>query len=178
MLCCLLKCQTIPLIDFPTKITKNIQFRNRFLFQYLKLKYEKMDESIFDSGIKYKIPSNKTRRNRSLFHGLKKNRRELIKKWFQRVQSHISHCEFEKLTEILLIDKFFCELNDEEIKSFQGTDTWTLNQLNEYFSCRNIHFECANEAPNGNDGNQFDDDQPFPFPAIEYEDVSIIEHLL
>lgn len=138
-----------------------------------------MFEATFDSCIKYKIPSKKIRHNRRLFHGLKKKRNELVNEWLNRVQDRANRCEFEKFSEILLIDKFFCELSDDdEIKSFQGTDTWTLNQLNEHFSCQSIHFECVNEDPDGSDGNQFNDDRPFAFSAIEYADVSIIEYLL
>lgn len=116
-----------------------------------------MFETIFDL-ISYKIPSNKIRNNRKVFYGMKKKRNEIAKIWFNRVQSRINCCEFAKLTEIILIDKFFCELSNNEIKSFQGTETWSLKQLNEYFFGQNDVNEC----------------QKSPLVAIKYEAVSTL----
>lgn len=132
-----------------------------------------MFEAIFDLSIKYKIPSNKIRRNRKLFCGLKKKHDELINAWFIRVQSRINRCEFEKFTEVLLIDKFFCELSDDEIKTFKTTDTWSLKQLNEYFSRKNINNECANLHTANNVEVHVDRRQRPPLQDVKNE-VSII----
>lgn len=132
-----------------------------------------MFEAIFDLSIKYKIPSNKIRRNRKLFCGLKKKHDELINVWFNRVQSRINRCEFAKFTEVLLIDKFFCELSDDEIKSFQGTETWSLKQLNEYFSSQNINIECADTHTANDDVGRT---QRLPLEVVKHEVVSIVSN--
>lgn len=105
-----------------------------------------MFEATFDL-ISYKIPSNEIRHNRKSFYGLKKKRNELAEIWFNRVQSRINDCEFAKLTDIVLLDKFFCELNNDEIKSFQCTEIWSLKQLNDYFFGQNDVNECQMVVP-------------------------------
>lgn len=128
-----------------------------------------MFEAIFDLSIKYKIPSNKIRHNRKIFCGLKKKRDELIDVWFKRVQNRINCCEFAKFAEVLLIDKFFCELSEDEIKSFQGTDTWSLKQLDEYFRSPNINTECTST----NDEN-VQQTQRLPLEVVKNEIVSTV----
>lgn len=136
-----------------------------------------MFEAIFDLSIKYKIPSLKVRYNRKIFCGLKKKRNELVNDWFNRVQDRINRCEFENISEVLLIDKFFCELNDDEIKPFLDTDTWSLNQLNEYFSSRNskiIDIERTNTHMANGENN--DQRPPSTSQTVKNEIVSTIGH--
>lgn len=128
-----------------------------------------MFEAIFDLSLKYKIPSNQIRRNRKVFYGLKKKRDELINLWFNRVQSHINGCEFGKLTEILFIDKFFCELSNDEINSFQATETWSLKQLKEYSVSQNVNTEYTNSQI-ANDKN-VDQRQKLLLEAVKNEVV-------
>lgn len=132
-----------------------------------------MIESIVDFD-PYKVPSNKIRQNRKVFYGLKKNRGERIKTWFNRVRSRVDCCAFAKLTEILLIDKFLCELGKEEIRSFQNTETWSLKQLNEYFSGRNA--DTGKKSHSKNNDNDVDQCQEFaPLETVKYEIVSIVK---
>lgn len=120
----------------------------------------------------YKIPSKNIRKNRKVFYGLKKKRGELIEKWFDRVQSRINCCEFAKLTEILLIDKFFCELGNDELKSFQGSENWSLKQLNEYFFGQNID-TVRISSHLANTESDVDQCQMSPSEAVKYEIVSL-----
>lgn len=134
-----------------------------------------MFEATFDLSIKYKIPSLKIRYNRRIFCGLRKKRQELTDVWFDRVQDRINRCEFAQFTEVLLIDKFFCELSDDEIKPFLGTDTWSLKQLSEYFSTRRSRIIDA-ERTNTHLSNHVDQTQQLPFESVKNEVVSTIEN--
>lgn len=137
-----------------------------------------MFEAVFDLSIKYKIPSLRVRYNRKIFCGLKKKRNELVNDWFNRVQDRINRCEFEKFTEVLLIDKFFCELSDDEIKPYLDTDTWSLKQLDEYFSSQSSQIIIDTERTNthiANDGN-VDCRQQLPSQIVKNEVVCTIGH--
>lgn len=135
---------------------------------------QKMVEPIVDFD-SYQIPSNKIRRNRKVFYGLKKKRGERIKTWFNRIQSRIDCCEFANLAEILSIDKFFCELDSNELKSFQGIEIWSLQQLNAYFFGQNVDTVWINSQHEINEnGNDIDQGQKSPSEAVKYEIVSMI----
>lgn len=125
-----------------------------------------MFEATFDLSIKYKIPTLKIRYNRKLFCGLRKKRLEHTDVWFDRVHDQINRCEFAQFTEILLVDKFFCELSEDEIQPFLETDTWSLKQLNEYFSSRRSQ------------ESHVDERQQLPFQTVKNEIVSTIEPLI
>lgn len=133
-----------------------------------------MSESIdnFDS---YRIPSKKIRRNRKSFFDLKKKRDEPVKLWCTHVQNSIDGCAFGKLTEILLIDKFFCELNDRELESFQSTKTWTLQQLTENLFGHSIDTAWidSGNAQNENDNDVLTECHEPQLDAVKYETVSI-----
>lgn len=43
--------------------------------------------------------------------------------------------------EYLLMDRFVCELSEEERKFIQSVDTWTLKQLKEYFLHQQVNIE-------------------------------------
>lgn len=131
-----------------------------------------MIEAICALDFLYKVPPKEIRLNRRTFYGLQKGRGELIKVWFDRVQSQINCCEFAKLTEVLLIDKFFCELGNDEMKSFQDTETWSLKKLNEYFFDQNVDTAHMHSYDNTNDENN-DESQKSPIEALKFKFVSI-----
>lgn len=81
----------------------------------------------------YRTPSKAVIKNRREFYALRKKRGESTEKWLKRVRTHVNCCEFLTFSEYLLIDKFICGLNNEEIESIQNAHTWTLELLNEYF---------------------------------------------
>lgn len=98
----------------------------------------------------YKIPSPKIRHNRKLFYGLYRKFEEPIEKWLKRVEIRINRCDFAKLTEYFLIDKFVGELNDVEFDVMQSTRrTWSLKQLREYIlDERNDDTDSVTDAEN------------------------------
>lgn len=60
--------------------------------------------------------------------------------WLDRVQCQIILCGFSKIVEYLLIDRFMCELNANEIESIRhaAVDSWTFGQLHAYFDNWNV----------------------------------------
>lgn len=82
----------------------------------------------------YETPSNEILRHRRGFYDLWKRCDDQTAAWLDRVQSQISLCEFPPLIsrEYLLIDKFLCELDDDERAFIQSVDTWTLIKLKDF----------------------------------------------
>lgn len=91
-----------------------------------------MAEIDCNSYLLYKSPSNAIIANRKAFYGLKRRNGECIQTWFERVRSHINHCKFPKIMEFLLIDKFMCGLNSDEMESIRCVDIWSFRKLREY----------------------------------------------
>lgn len=77
----------------------------------------------------YKIPTDAVIENRKLFYSLKKESTETICKWLNRLQNSIDSCEFAQRSEYHLIDKFFSELNKEEICQFRRAKKWSVAKL-------------------------------------------------
>lgn len=82
----------------------------------------------------YKTPSNEIVRHRRAFYGLWKRCDDQTGTWLDRVQNQIRLCEFPPILspEYLLIDKFVCELGDDERTLIQSIDTWTLMDLTDF----------------------------------------------
>lgn len=87
-----------------------------------------------DLGL-YKLPSNEILRHRKAYYDLCKRHDDETETWLNRIQSQINRCEFPSVMsrEYLLIDKFVCELDKDQRNFIQSVDTWTLEQLKEYF---------------------------------------------
>lgn len=88
----------------------------------------------------YKTPSCEILQYRKEFYGLSRRSDDQTATWMKLVQSHINRCKFPPLIsrEYLLIDRFICNLNSNAKEFVQSVDTWTLQQLNEYFVDQNI----------------------------------------
>lgn len=87
----------------------------------------------------YKIVSPKIRHNRKLFYSLLRKFEEPIEKWLNRIETRINRCDFAKFSEYILLDKFFSELNKEEIDIIGcERQTWTIKQLRQYLWVENI----------------------------------------
>lgn len=113
--------------------------------------------------ILYQTPSNKVLRERKEFYDLWRRSDEQSTKWFHRIQSQIGRCEFPPIinAEYLVMDKFVCELNDNEREFIRSVNTWTLKELNEHFGDREV---CA-----GNGGEKCDQNtQPSIAVTCEY----------
>lgn len=84
----------------------------------------------------YKIPTKKIREQRKIFHDLHRIDDESIELWLNRVESVTNRCEFPVFAKFMLIDKFACELNDDEIELMLQCDvrrrTWSYKQVREY----------------------------------------------
>lgn len=83
----------------------------------------------------YQVPSNDILRYRKEFYDLWRRIDDPSMTWLNRVQNQIERCEFPPLMsrEYILIDRFMCELNDDE-KDIVGTvEAWTPTELTEYF---------------------------------------------
>lgn len=86
--------------------------------------------AIFSTDSKlYQTPSEIVRQNRKQFYSSQKENTESISKWLCRIGQYSQDCEFGARSDFLLIDKFICELNSEEIQKFQNVSTWSLEQL-------------------------------------------------
>lgn len=96
-----------------------------------------MVDSVSDWNV-YKTPSKQILRNRRAFYGLQRKAQEPVEQWLKRIQSSIRCCEFPSIIEFLLIDRFVCGLNRNELKTIQCVQNWTVNQLIDMFSNQNI----------------------------------------
>lgn len=99
----------------------------------------------------YKIPSPKIRYYRRAFYGLHRKFEESIDKWLKRIESRINRCDYTKFSEYLIIDRFFSELNNEEIAGIQSErQTWSLKQLHQYLWTENVNIEREKVADDKN----------------------------
>lgn len=108
----------------------------------------------------FKLPSPKVRHYRRAFYGLHRKFEEPIEKWLKRIESRINRCDYTEFSEYLIIDRFFSELNTEEIAVIQSDrKTWSLKQLHQYLWTENVHTEpsgCEKEV----DDNVRDETDP------------------
>lgn len=91
-------------------------------------------------GNLYKIPPNEILENRKEFYRLQRGIGESIEMWLNEVQNHGNCCDFSKFVELILIDKFFCELNNDERDFIRSKHLWSLQRLNDYFLKRNFDY--------------------------------------
>lgn len=120
----------------------------------------------------YKTPSTKIIRHRKEFYSFWKRCDDETGTWLNRLQSQINLCEFPPVMsrEYLLIDKFVCELEDDERAFIYSIDTWTLEQLTEYFLHQKSDFVSVNDI--------FDENSGIPSSSliqVKWESVSAIK---
>lgn len=93
----------------------------------------------------YKVPATKIREQRKIFYDLQRDDDESMELWLNRVEGVTNRCEFPVFAKFMLIDKFACELSDDEIEMIIQNDvrrrTWTYKQVREYV------LNCKNEKP-------------------------------
>lgn len=83
--------------------------------------------------VAYKLPSETIRKNRQSFYNLHRRNGEQRKTWFERIQSVANCCKFARCRQFMIIDKFICELNANEVEQIKPKiDTWSLKQLTDY----------------------------------------------
>lgn len=87
----------------------------------------------------YKIPLDEVIKHRKEFYHLWRRSDDQTKIWLNRVENHVKNCEFPKLIEYLLIDRFVCELDDVEKQHLRMVNNnWSIKRLNEYFDNQNV----------------------------------------
>lgn len=97
-----------------------------------------MTESICGVDL-YEIPSDTVLKHRKVFYGLWRRSDDQTTTWLERVRNCIRRCEFPKLIEYLLIDRFVCELNQKEKNSIRAAaEIWSFKLLNQYLVCKNV----------------------------------------
>lgn len=101
------------------------------------------------ASILYKTPTTEIIGHRKEFYNLWKRCDNQTATWFNQVQSQIDRCEFPSVMsrEYLLIDKFVCELDDNERKFIQCVNDWTFNRLKKFL--KNLKAKMSHQA-NGN----------------------------
>lgn len=120
----------------------------------------------------YKIPSKEIIANRRKFYRLKKKDDEQIEAWLERGQTQIKCCEFPKIVEFLLIDKFMCELKKNEIEFIRSAvDTWSIERLHEHFGKQKIGVDQLN-GENAMIDNSVELNEEIPLDDIKHEVVS------
>lgn len=77
----------------------------------------------------YEIPTDAILEHRKFFYSTQKEATEPVAEWFCRIRNVIEHCEFGDFSNFLIIDKFFCGLNDDAKRWLRKTKTWSTDQL-------------------------------------------------
>lgn len=77
----------------------------------------------------YQTPTVAAFQKRKLFHATRKEHTESISDWFKRVQQFIIKCEFDGMSEYMLIDKFVSGLNEMDFHKIAKVPNWTLQDL-------------------------------------------------
>lgn len=75
------------------------------------------------------MPTEVIRQNRKIFYSVQKFSNESIAQWLWRIREYLDGCEFGAVAEFLLIDKFICELADDDVCKFNNFELWSLTQL-------------------------------------------------
>lgn len=134
-----------------------------------------MVDLVCDWNVLYEAPSNQILRNRRAFYGLKRKAKETVEQWLKRIQSSIRCCEFPTIIEFLLIDRFVCGLNRNELKIMRCVQGWTVKQLIDMFSIQNI----VNDTPESNfaDSEYIVPNQMLTADLIKSEPVCYYFHL-
>lgn len=76
----------------------------------------------------YETPSEAILQNRRAFYLSQKENAEPIAQWFYRIRQSTRSCNFGTLNDFLLIDKFICGLDSDEVQWIRQTDMWSLDQ--------------------------------------------------
>lgn len=88
----------------------------------------------------YRIPSQSILQMRKAFYSLHRENDETTDQWLNRVRSSVRNCEFPLFFKYLMMDRFVCGLNTNELKTIQSAGKYsTLDQLVDHFTDRNIN---------------------------------------
>lgn len=68
-------------------------------------------------------------KKRSVFYAVHKETAEPIERWLHRVTHLTDCCQFGTFRDFLLIDKFLCELDREDIEKLRSIGTVSLDEI-------------------------------------------------
>lgn len=77
----------------------------------------------------YKAPSRAAFHCRKIFYSCQREKIESNEKWFRRIEEYVDGCDFGKLSNYMLIDKFLSGLNGDAFERFSQTQTITVEKL-------------------------------------------------
>lgn len=94
----------------------------------------------------YQIPSEVILNSRKLFYLLQKVKEESVFEWLRRIKICVDSCDFGISTDFLLIDKFICELDIDEIAVLKSIGILTWDRLLEALENQTVFIEnCVKE---------------------------------
>lgn len=79
--------------------------------------------------IVYKSPSLVAFHHRQQFHATQKAQDETVSDWYKRLQKFVENCEFQDITDYMLIDKFVSGLGEVDFQKISQVPTWTSEEL-------------------------------------------------
>lgn len=119
----------------------------------------------------FKVPSQLAFHSRQVFHSYEREKTENIDLWMLRIKHSIASCEYETLTEFMLIDKFLSGLNNEDFKMFSQHASWTEELLRTFVTENKL------QVPNNGAGeyvNSINDYISFQDVVVKEEDINVM----
>lgn len=90
----------------------------------------------------YQTPPKLVLQSRKIFYSLQKLKEEPVLEWLRRLKIGLDRCVFGTLADFLLIDKFICELSNDEIHELMGyIGTLSVDRLLEALDGQTIYIE-------------------------------------
>lgn len=114
----------------------------------------------------YETPNDTVLQHRTAFYSIKKENTEPAADWFGRIRSVIEQCDFGNMDNFLIIDKFFCGLDNDTKRLLQKTKVWSVEQLYQTITHPNFTIETKDCGDAGT--HQF---EVAEFLKIEFQDV-------
>lgn len=128
----------------------------------------------------YKTPSIEAFRNRKRFHATQKTHSESTSDWFKRLQKCLNNCNFDYISDYMLIDKFLSGLNETEFEKMLQVPNWTIDELilvvigNAHIfntkACTNAKLPSKTGVTDATNQNNKDDNERF---HIKSEDMTV-----
>lgn len=107
----------------------------------------------------YQTPAESVLQSRKVFYLSYKVKKEPVLEWLRRLKTCIDGCDFGPLVDFLLIDKFLCELDTDELHELNSIGAFTFDRLLEVLEDQTIYIEnnpndVATFTEQSNDSNE------------------------
>lgn len=89
----------------------------------------------------YQTPSENVLQSRKVFYLSYKVKKEPVLEWLRRLKTCIDGCDFGPFADFLLIDKFICELDTNELNELNFIGALSLDRLLEVLENQTIYIE-------------------------------------